>query len=62
MQKITLEQKNKIKMLIDIFIDNNFSLDEIIKQLANYDSFSFNSIEELKDIVCEIIGGHCHYV
>ncbi|WP_048654568.1 ATP-binding protein [Bacillus safensis] len=61
-QKITLEQKNKIKMLIDIFIDNNFSFDEIIKQLANYDSFSFNSIEELKDIVCEIIGGHCHYV
>lgn len=57
-EEITPEQKKKIKMLIDIFRENNYSLDEIIEQLANYNSFSFQSKEELKSIVYEIIGGH----
>ncbi|MBP1904519.1 hypothetical protein J2Z32_001142 [Paenibacillus turicensis] len=56
-EEITPEQKNKIKMLIDIFRENNYSLDEIMEQLANYNSFSFHSIEELKSIVYEIVGG-----
>lgn len=58
LEEITPEQKNKIKMLIDIFRENDFSLDDIMEQLGNYSSFNFHSNEELKSIVYEIIGGH----
>jgi hypothetical protein len=56
-EEISIEQRDRIKILIEIFRENNLNMDEIIDQIVSYDTFSIYSKEDLIKTVYELTGG-----